>query len=181
MQGGRFRDQRLVFLTGSAASRKGPVDASGTRLYHSIVMNRHHGLIAVCLGLAAASGASDAGSSLAMHEVKIDCKVSGSNDGCEKIVGCPSGTKVRTVRAACNLEHGSITDEQLSSVGQGYIEVVRRSDHVEEGSCWVGASQIDSGQVAIAGIAEGTRVSVGCQEHDRNGGDCHIRGSLYCE
>jgi hypothetical protein len=144
-------------------------------------MTHHHGLIAVCLGLAAASGASSAGSSPARQQVTIDCKVSSSNDGCEKIVGCPEGTKIHTVRAACNLEHGSVTDEQLSSVEQGHIKVVRRSDHVDEGSCWIGTSQVGSGQVAVADILELTRVSVGCQEHDKNGGDCQIRGLLYCE
>lgn len=148
----------------------------------AIMMKHLHRLIAVgCLGLAAAFAAGNAGSSPALQEVTIECRVSSSNDGCEKIVGCPSGTKIRTARAACNLEYGSVTDEQLSSVEHGYIKVVRRSDHVEEATCWVGSSRVGSGQVAIADIVELTRVSVGCQEHDKNGGDCHMRGSLYCE
>jgi hypothetical protein len=147
----------------------------------AIVTKHLHGLAAGWLGLAAALGAGDARSSRAVQEVTIECIVGSSNDGCERIVGCPSGTKIRTARAACNLEYGSVTDEQLSSVHHGYIKVVRRSDHVEEARCWVGTSQVGSGQVAIAGIAELTRVAVGCQEHDKNGGDCHIRGSLYCE
>jgi hypothetical protein len=141
-----------------------------------------HGLRAAgCLGLAAAFGARDAGSSPAVQEIPIECSVRSNNDGCEKIVGCPSGTAIRAARAACNLEHGSVTNEQLLSVQRGYIKVVRGSDRVDDARCWVGSSEVYSGQVAIADIAGLTRISVGCQEHDKNGGDCHIRGSLYCE
>src|SRR5690349_4600284 len=113
------------------------------------------------LGLATALGASDAGSAPAVREVTIECSVSSNNDGCEKVVACPSGTEIRTARAACNLEYGSVTHEQLSSVEQGHLKVVRRSDHVEEARCWVGTSEVGSGQVAIAAIAGLTRVSVG--------------------
>jgi hypothetical protein len=148
----------------------------------AIVMKHSHRLIAAgWLGLVATFGASDAVSSPAVKEVAIECRVSSSNDGCDKVVDCPPGTRVRTARAACNLEYGAVTDEQLSSVQRGYLKVVRSSDHVDEARCWVGTNQVGGGQVAIADIRERTRVSVGCQEHDRNGGDCHIRGSLYCE
>src|SRR5687768_5782916 len=124
-------------------------------------MKHLHGFVAAgCLGLAAAFGASDAGSSPVVQELTFECSVKSSNDGCEKIVSCPSGTKTRAARAACNLEHGSITDEQLSSVARGYLEVVRSSDHVDEAACWVGSSRAISGQVAIAGSVGLTRVSV---------------------
>jgi hypothetical protein len=141
----------------------------------------HRVIAAGCLGLAAAFGVSTAGSSPALHEVPIDCSVRSSNDGCETVVSCPSRTKIRTVRAACNLEHGSVTVEQVASVEQGYMEVVRPSDHVEEGRCWVGGIQLGSGHAATTSSAGLTRVTVGCQEHDQNGGDCHIRGLLYCD
>ena len=121
-----------------------------------------------------------AGGSPGLHEVTVECRVRSSNDGCEKRVDCPAGTTIRAARAACNLEHGRVTDEQLASVAHGYIAVVRPSDHVDEGKCWVGGSQVESGRVAIADIVGQTGVSVGCQEHDRNGGDCVVRGSLYC-
>ncbi len=145
-------------------------------------MKHLRGLIAVgCLGIVAAFGASAAGSSPALHEVAIECRVRSSNDGCEKSVGCPPGTTIRTARAACNLEHGPVTEEQLSSVELGYVEVVRGSDHVEEGRCWLANNQVGSGRVAMVDVVGLTRVSMGCQEHDRNGGDCVIRGSLYCQ
>jgi hypothetical protein len=123
----------------------------------------------------------DVWSSPAVQEVPIDCNVSGNNDGCEKTVACPSGTKIRGAVAACNLEYGLVTDDQVSSVAQGYIKVVRASDHVDEGGCWVGGNRLDSGQEAIANVAALTAVTIGCQEHDKNGGDCDIRGFLYCQ
>jgi len=145
-------------------------------------MKHFRGLIAGgCLGILVAFGASAAGSSPTSLEVTIECRVETNNDGCETRVSCPAGTTIRTARAACNLEYGPVSDKQLSSVEHGYVEVVRRSDHVDEGQCWLGSSQVDRGRVAIADVVGLTSVSVGCQEHDKNGGDCQIRGSLFCE
>jgi hypothetical protein len=145
-------------------------------------MKTLHGLTATgCLGIVAAFGVGAAGSSPVVHEVTVECRVQRDNDGCETWVECPQGTRIRTARAACNLEHGAVTDEQLSAVEQGYIEVIRRSDHVEQGNCWLGTSHVHSGRVATAALAGLTGITVGCQEHDKNGGDCQIRGSLQCE
>jgi hypothetical protein len=88
-------------------------------------------IVAGCWGVVAAFGASAAGGSPVPHEVAVECRVKGRNDGCEKRVDCPAGTTIRSARAACNLEHGRVKDEQLSSVEQGYVEVVRASDHVD--------------------------------------------------
>jgi hypothetical protein len=161
-------------------------DDEGGGLYHRRetrnCMKHLHGISAVAgLGLVVAFGASAAGGSPALREVPLDCRVEGSNDGCENTVACPSGTTIRTARAACNLEHGPVTGEQLDAVEPGYLEVVRRSDHVDEGRCWLGHERIESGRVALAEVVGHTHVSLGCQEHDRNGGDCQIRGSLYCQ
>lgn len=134
-----------------------------------------------CLGLVVAFAASAAGGSPVVHEVAIDCWVKGSNDGCEGTAACPSGTTIRTAKAACNLEHGPVTSDQLKAVEPGYLQVVRRSDHVEEGRCWLGNDRLESGRLAVADSVGHTQVSLGCQEHDRNGGDCQIRGSLYCQ
>jgi hypothetical protein len=145
-------------------------------------MNHFDRLIAAgCLGIATVCGASTASSSPAVQEVTIDCSVSSNNDGCQTTVACPAGTKIWTAKAACNLEYGSVSDEAVASVVPGYVKVVRSSDHVEEAQCWVGGTQIGSGEVVIAKIGGLTSLSVGCQEHDKNGGDCHIRGVLYCE
>jgi len=144
-------------------------------------MKHFPGLTVVgCLGSFVAFGASAAGGSPVLHEVPIDCGVTSSNDGCEKSIGCPPGMKIWGARAACNLEHGAVTEDQLEGVEQGYLVVVRLSDHVEEGRCWLGDSSVASGRAATRDVVGQTRISIGCQEHDENGGDCQIRGSLYC-
>ncbi len=145
-------------------------------------MNLPDRLIAAgSLGLALTLGASSATSSPAVYELDIECRVSTNNDGCQTTVACPQGTKIRSARAACNLEYGPVSDENVSSVEEGMLKVVRPSDHVDEGQCWIGTNQVTSGEVAVSEIAALPSVTVGCQEHDKNGGDCHIRGTLYCE
>jgi len=134
-----------------------------------------------CLGTVMPFGASGEGGSPALHAVPIDCGVKSSNDGCEKRVACPPGTTIRTATAACNLEYGAVTEEQLEGVEQGYLEVLRPSDHVEEGRCWLGDNSVASGRLSIAAVVGQTEISIGCQEHDKNGGDCRIQGSLYCQ
>jgi hypothetical protein len=110
----------------------------------------------------------------------FDCHVSESNSGCHKIVYCPSGQKIIGATAACNLEYGTISDEVLATVPTNTIRVIKASDHVSDGSCYVGGNSLQSGEKTIIGIDGLDRVSVGCKEHDRNGGDCHIKGILYC-
>ena len=145
------------------------------------MMRRYEFIAAGCLASVAASGPSVAGGSSALHEVVTECRVRSSNDGCQKRIACPEGTTIRSAKAACNLEHGSVSDEQLVAVEGGYVEVVRRSDHVEEGRCWLGSFQVENGRAAVADVEGLAAVWVGCQEHDRNGGDCVIRAALYCE
>jgi hypothetical protein len=113
--------------------------------------------------------------------VEFDCQVSGDNDGCEKKVRCPGSSRIKRVRAACNLEWGTVSDAQLAAVPDNRIRVVRPSDHVSEGSCWIGPNVLGSGELAATGVRGKRSVRVGCQEHDRNGGDCQIRGVLFCE
>jgi hypothetical protein len=115
-----------------------------------------------------------------VQAVEIDCRVSASNDGCETVVRCPAGTTVVRAKAACNLEYGAVTDAQLAGVPGSSLMVVVPSDHVEEGSCWVHQTRVNDGHERIEGVARLTQVSAGCQEHDKNGGDCHIRGTLLC-
>jgi hypothetical protein len=45
----------------------------------------------------------------------------------------------------------------------------------------VGFNKLQSGQKEITNIKGFPSVGVGCQEHDKNGGDCHIKGVLYCK
>jgi hypothetical protein len=126
------------------------------------------------------------------RRVPIDCRISENNKGCHKTVSCPAGRKVVGAVAACNLEYGAVSDAELASVPPHLIYVARLSDDIEDGGCYVESNAVigklilhsfvpqSAVQTPIRGIAGRSRVAVGCDEHDVNGGDCHIRGSLYC-
>lgn len=133
------------------------------------------------IGTAALFIIGDVRSAPEARTMPIECAVSKNNDGCETTVSCPTGATIRGISAACNLEWGSVSDQQLSKVPDGIIEVVRPSDHVDEGTCWVGSTILSEGRATVGGIAKRTSVKLGCQEHDKNGGDCQIRGLLRCE
>lgn len=119
-------------------------------------------------------------SSYEVTKRSFDCRVSGNNDGCQKTIYCPPNQKIIGVTAACNLEYGKISDGILPTVPWNHIKVIRPSDNVSSGSCYVGNNRIKSGQIWIIGVPGASRTSVGCKEHDENGGDCHIKGILYC-
>ena len=137
--------------------------------------------VAGCVGIVVAFGGSASGSSPTLSEVKFECGVQGNNDGCEKTIACPAGTTIKSATAACNLELGAVRDGQLATVEEGFIEVLRASDHVDEGRCWLGWSQTEDGVLSLADNLGLSAVAVGCQEHDKNGGDCEVRGSIYCQ
>ena len=136
---------------------------------------------AASIGVAAAFFVGNVRSAPEPRLVPIECAVSKSNDGCETTASCPTGTTIRGISAACNLEWGSVTNQQLSKVPDDTIEVIRPSDHVDEGTCWVASTKISTGRATVGDIANRTNVKLGCQEHDKNGGDCQIRGLLSCE
>lgn len=116
-----------------------------------------------------------------IEKEELSCQVTGDNDGCRKVAWCPSGTSIVGAVAACNLEYGTVSRAAVDSTPIGVLRVERVSDRREDGSCYVGATtRVSSGQTEIVDVARARGVYVGCQEHDRNGGDCHIRGHLYC-
>jgi hypothetical protein len=115
-----------------------------------------------------------------VDRVTFDCQVSGDNNGCNRIVSCPSGRRIVGAVAACNLEYGSVTDSDLSAVAVGFIQVLRASDNVSNGRCYLGGTSLHSGQEEIQYVQGHSAVSMGCDEHDINGGDCHIQAALYC-
>jgi parallel beta-helix repeat protein len=123
----------------------------------------------------------DAGT-CAMQAVSFGCQVSGSNSGCSGVATCPKGSRqVLAARAACNLESGTVSNATLASVGPNQVSVVRASDNVEEGLCCVGDTCLYSGTATTRGPAGALSTAFGCREHDENGGDCHILGTLYCQ
>lgn len=116
-----------------------------------------------------------------IDRVPFECPVSGDNRGCSRSTICPSGTTLVRAAAACNLEYGSVSSTQLAAIPGNGLRVVRSSDDVDSGSCRVGSASISSGETVIERQASGGRVYFGCSEYDENGGDCHIRGELYCQ
>ena len=116
------------------------------------------------------------------QKVAFECKVEGNNDGCTKTVSCPEGQKISSVKAACNLESGSVSDAELASMGDGQISIVRESDGWRQGLCKVGPTQAKRGNKGISWtVARETSIEVSCTEKDKNGGDCHVRGELTCQ
>ncbi len=115
-----------------------------------------------------------------VQKVGFNCQVSGNNKGCQKTVACPSGKKLVGAKAACNLEFGTVSSNALKPILPNLIKVLKASDKVSSGSCHVGSNKLRSGQKELANIKGRPRVAVGCKEHDKNGGDCHIKGNLYC-
>jgi hypothetical protein len=107
--------------------------------------------------------------------------VSGNNKGCQKVAACPSGKKLVGAKAACNLEFGTVSSSAVQSITPNLIKVLKASDKVSSGSCNVGFNKLQKGQKEITSVKGFPSVAVACKEHDKNGGDCHIKGVLYCQ
>jgi parallel beta-helix repeat protein len=116
-----------------------------------------------------------------ISKVDFSCQVSGNNKGCQKVAACPSGKKLVGAKAACNLEFGAVSSNALKPILPNLIKVLKSSDKVSAGSCHVGGNKLRSGQKEITINKISRTVAVGCKEHDKNGGDCHIKGVLYCQ
>ena len=105
----------------------------------------------------------------------------GNNKGCRRVVSCPSDQSIIGMKAACNLEYGFVSNDQLSMVPDNTLGVIRASDNISDGSCFVEDRGIDMGEMVITEIADKHSVLIGCDEHDENRGDCHIKGILQCQ
>ena len=113
--------------------------------------------------------------------VAFECLASGTNQGCSKVVACPSGKAALGVRATCNLEYGSVPASTVTAQKWNTLSVLRPSDIPSDGHCRLDSVDLRSGQSnLLMPPATAGRVTVGCSEHDKNGGDCHIRGELLC-
>ena len=115
-----------------------------------------------------------------VQSVPFDCPMSGSDAGCSRTPRCPTGTHIVGAKAACNLESATVTDAELASVANGTLGVTRASDVVAEGSCTLAATTLRSGAAPVEAALDRVAVTASCKEHDSNGGDCNIRGILYC-
>lgn len=113
-----------------------------------------------------------------LRVVPFECRAEGTNRGCAGRAACPAGTNVVAVKAACNLEFGAVGAAQLAQTPWSLAGVVKRSDDAGDGVCRVGG--VDVG-MSGAHLRPRTReIAFSCREHDRNGGDCHVRGALAC-
>jgi len=116
-------------------------------------------------------------------KLTFDCRIQGSNKGCKKIISCPAGTKIVSAKATCNLEHGSVKDSDLNNTKYGRIKVIRESDNMKAGLCRIGKTKKrkkGSKVFNTKGIIGQSSTQIFCKEHDKNGGDCHIKASLAC-
>ena len=115
-----------------------------------------------------------------VQRMGFECKIVGSNIGCRKQLSCLGDRSTVAARAACNLEGGMVSQVRLQAVPGNMIKVVRPSDDRSDGKCWVANTSVRNGMAKIVGATDRRTVEIGCSERDSNGGDCHIRGDLYC-
>jgi hypothetical protein len=106
------------------------------------------------------------------------CSAESNNRGCSGRVSCPRQTVLAGLKAACNLESGSVTDEELSRTPWSFAGVVKRSKNASEGVCVIDGVDV-SERGAVLGGRRGP-IEFSCREHDDNGGDCHVRGAIAC-
>ncbi len=112
-------------------------------------------------------------------ETPFGCHRSLSANGCSDVASCPSDSRLIGLKAACNLELGRISDAQLDGVRGGTVRVVRPSDRVSDGLCQVAGVSIREGTASVSVPSSGT-VDSSCREKDSTGGDCEVRGLMYC-
>ena len=79
-----------------------------------------------------------------VRTIPIGCQVEGNNAGCERYYQCPIGTKIVGTIAACNLEYGSVSQNDVDRTVMNYINIVTPSDKVKSGQCYVGKDNIAS-------------------------------------
>jgi hypothetical protein len=120
------------------------------------------------------------GENSAVTRLAFDCKISDDNRGFEKTISCPDGQTIIGATAAANLEFGDITDAMMDLVPTNMIQVLKTSDHTDDGVAFIGSLRLSSFEKIIDNVDGKQAVRIGCQENDANGGDCHIRVYLYC-
>lgn len=115
------------------------------------------------------------------QSVRFECKSDSNNRGCRGEIRCPKATRIVGLKAACNLEYGKVSNTQLMNVAINTLEVLKSSDKVTDGECRLDTKSISSGTGSLTASLGGSRLNFSCKEHDKNGGDCHIVGSMLCQ
>lgn len=113
-------------------------------------------------------------------EKSFECQAVGDNLGCSKEFDCPQGMRVSKIKAACNLEYGKITKEQIDLMPWNQLRVDIESDHRSDGECQIDQTHIANSSVVLDSIKGKAGFNFHCHERDGNGGDCHILGKVIC-
>ncbi len=120
--------------------------------------------------------------SCSVVSASFECSRSGSNAGCSTPVTCPTGSgEIIGVTAACNLEGTDVSAAQVRGSRPNSLRVVRASDRVEDGVCRIGNTEAKQRWSPVHGSPNQRQTTARCREHDRNGGDCKISGTVYCK
>lgn len=148
----------------------------------------------LCFGfLIAGTAEGQVLSSSGSYAVNFSCSVSSNNGGRACVVECPikSGrqTKMVGAKAVCNNEVTSTrTSLDSISIGRLYVEEVSLvsvggGDYNLAGACWFNDTTFPyKGSYPMLDDIPGSYAnSVGCWDYDVNGGDCIIRGTIYCQ
>ena len=88
----------------------------------------------------------------------------------------------RVPKGACNLEWGTVAETDFNHAKAKTVEVIRQSDRISDGTWRVGSTQRSAVGASAIGYmdAKVPFMYYRCQEHDKNGGDCHIVGTAWC-
>jgi hypothetical protein len=108
------------------------------------------------------------------------CNASGTDAGCRGSVACPAGRRLVAIRAACDLETGTLATTAVGATPWNAVRVERASDAASEGHCVASAVDIATGRAFTGAELGASAAAFGCREHDANGGDCAIRGEALC-
>lgn len=111
----------------------------------------------------------------------VESNNSGSNSGASYKVECPGGQKVAALKVACSLEGAYFPFQEIVDTKWGMMNIVRASDNISSGLYWAGESRMSQGVSSTLKYPAGAdSITVGCREHDQNGGDCQVRAQVIC-
>lgn len=118
-----------------------------------------------------------------IEEVPLNCGISNDirNTGRVRSASCTGGRRILTASATCNLENQSLSSAQTHNTLKNMLKVAVPSAELEKGNCFIGSNNIKQRYKIVSHIDGASTVNYGCREHDKNGGDCLIRGTLYCK
>jgi parallel beta-helix repeat protein len=131
--------------------------------------------------LCGAKGTLEAVRSCSMRVVNFACRATSNHQGCSGTASC-GADRVISARAGCNLEWGSVSSEDVQAIAPGMLEVVRESDS-PSAYCSVDDVLVRKKYLTLHGRRDGVaphEVSFECHENESNGGDCEVRGQLFC-